>query len=193
MRYQHKLLIWVIISIIIVTLLELGVLRDLSLNIATLRNTYLANFSYRYDDYTIYIPLLIMFGLLIGGVRSYSGWKKMIVCALFSFALTLIIVNCLKSFTGILRPDGSDLYSFPSGHTASAFTASTLLYKEYGYRKKWTIILIYLPALVTGFTRILNNRHWFSDVLAGALIGFTCVLIIYYFAQLISGKHKSHN
>ena len=187
---QRGLLIWVLVCIIIVFALWMGAINPLTMGIYDWRNTYLPNFSYSYDDYIIYIPIVVMFGLAIANVKSYSGWKRMLVLAIFSFALMLIIVNILKSITGILRPDGSDFYSFPSGHTAAAFTASTLLYKEYGYRVKWTSVFIYLTAVAVGVTRMLNNRHWLSDVLAGALIGITSVLIIYYFANLMKVRKQ---
>ena len=185
-----QLLIWVIVCTVVVLALWLGVISDPSDAVYEWRNTYAPNFSYNYDDYIIYVPIVVMFGLAIGGNKSRSGWKRMLVLAIFSFALMLIVTNILKSICGILRPDGSDFYSFPSGHTAAAFTASTLLYKEYGYRVKWTAILVYFTAVAVGLTRILNNRHWLSDVLAGALIGITCVLVIYYFAGLMQDRRK---
>ena len=101
MKSKHLLLIWVIICIVAVTALACGALDSVSQNVRELRNLYTPNFHYHYDDYIIYIPLLVMFGLVIGGVKCYSGWKKMLVCAIFSFALMLIVVNCLKSFLGV--------------------------------------------------------------------------------------------
>ena len=190
MKQGYKLLIWVVICAGIVAALACGVLDEASLQVRELRNTYFPDFHYHYDDYIIYIPLVVMFGMALAGVKCYSGWKRMLIRAIFSYALMLIIVNCLKNFMGVLRPDGSDYLSFPSEHTAAAFTASTLLYKEYGYKVKWTAIFIYLPAVATGITRMLNNRHWLSDVLAGALIAITCVLIVYYYAEQLRSKKK---
>ncbi len=188
---QGALIIWVLVCVAVVFVLWMGVINPISVEAYNWRNTFFPNFSYRYDDYIIYVPIVVMFGMAIGGVKSYDGWKRMLVLSLFSFALMLIVVNILKSITGILRPDMSDYYSFPSGHTAAAFTASTLLYKEYGYRLKWTSIFIYSTAVAVGITRMLNNRHWLSDVLAGALIGITCVLIIYYFGNLMRAKKQN--
>ena len=190
---SRGLLIWVIVCAIVVFALWLGVINSLSADVYDWRNTYYPSFDYSYDDYIIYVPIVVMFGLSIGGNKSRSGWKRMLVLAIFSFALMLIVTNILKSICGILRPDGSDFYSFPSGHTAAAFTASTLLYKEYGYRVKWTAVLIYFTAVAVGITRMLNNRHWLSDVLAGALIGITCVLVIYYFAGLMKARKMIHD
>ncbi len=190
---SRGLLIWVIACAIVVFALWLGVINSFSADVYDWRNTYYPNFDYSYDDYIIYVPIVVMFGLSLAGNKSRSGWKRMLVLAIFSFALMLIVTNILKSITGIMRPDGSDFYSFPSGHTAAAFTASTLLYKEYGYRVKWTAVLVYFTAVAVGLTRMLNNRHWLSDVLAGALIGITCVLVIYYFAGLMKARKMVHD
>ena len=190
---SRGLLIWVIVCAIVVFALWLGVINSFSADVYDWRNTYYPSFDYSYDDYIIYVPIVVMFGLSLAGNKSRSGWKRMLVLAIFSFALMLIVTNILKSITGIMRPDGSDFYSFPSGHTAAAFTASTLLYKEYGYRVKWTAVLVYFTAVAVGLTRMLNNRHWLSDVLAGALIGITCVLVIYYFAGLMKARKMVHD
>ena len=98
------------------------------------------------------------------------------------------IVLTMKSLAGVLRPDGSDFLSFPSGHTATAFTAATLLYKEYGFKTPLAGIATFLPAVVTGFTRQLNNRHWLSDVLAGAIIGIMMVELAYFLTDRLLMK-----
>jgi len=85
-----------------------------------------------------------------------------------SVILTQLVVNGLKLTTGVLRPDATNYFSFPSGHTAAAFMAATLLYKEYGFKGYWIGLVAYAAAIVTGFTRILNNRHWLFDVIIGA-------------------------
>ncbi len=193
MRDQNKLLIWLIVCAVIVFSLFLGIINDLNIDIQNVRNQFVPDFAYRYDDYIIYLPILVMFGLTFSGKQSASGWKKMLVCSLFSFALMLIVTNIIKSAADVIRPDGTDDLSFPSGHTAAAFTASTLLYKEYGYKRKWSVYFIYLSAVATGLTRILNNRHWLSDVIAGALIGITCVLLVYTFAYMMEKKKPIEN
>lgn len=75
------------------------------------------------------------------------------------------------------RPDGSNNKSFPSGHTATAFMAATMLHKEYGGRSPWYSIAGYSMATVTGVSRMLNNKHWLSDVLVGAGIGILGVSV----------------
>ena len=75
--------------------------------------------------------------------------------------------------------------SFPSGHTAAAFMAATLLYKEYGFKGYWVGLVAYAAAIVTGFTRILNNRHWLFDVIIGAALGILLTNLAFRLVQLI--------
>lgn len=103
----------------------------------------------------------------------------------FSFALMGITICSIKSLAGVLRPDGSDFLSFPSGHTATAFTSACLLYKEYGPKSSWIGVAAFLPAFITGLSRQLNNRHWLSDVVGGAVIGILMVEVGYYLSGLL--------
>jgi membrane-associated phospholipid phosphatase len=61
--------------------------------------------------------------------------------------------------------------SFPSGHTTVAFAAATVFAKEYK-DKIYVPILAYSAATLIGVSRITENRHWATDVLAGAAIGY---------------------
>ncbi len=82
-------------------------------------------------------------------------------------------------------PDATNYFSFPSGHTAAAFMAATLLYKEYGFKGYWVGLVAYAAAIVTGFTRILNNRHWLFDVIIGAALGILLTNLAFRLVQLI--------
>jgi membrane-associated phospholipid phosphatase len=74
----------------------------------------------------------------------------------------------LKLTTHRERPDGSNHYSFPSGHTATAFAAASVLEHHYG----WLAGLgAYTAAAMAGEARVADNHHYFSDVMAGAVLG----------------------
>lgn len=68
--------------------------------------------------------------------------------------------------------------SFPSGHTSSAFCIAALLASEYKDKPAIGTISISLASLV-GISRIYENKHWLTDVLAGAALGFACGKLIY--------------
>jgi len=61
--------------------------------------------------------------------------------------------------------------SFPSGHTTVAFAAATVFAMEYKDRPLVPIIA-YSAATLIGLSRITENKHWATDVLAGAALGY---------------------
>lgn len=151
-----------------------------------LRNRYIPTFQKHYDDYLQYIPAAVMLGLKVSGVEGRSSWGRMLTSDAFSAILMAASVNAIKSTTKVMRPDGSSHNSFPSGHSATAFMAATMLHKEYGLtRSPWYSIGAYSIATVTAVSRQLNNRHWLSDIMVGAGIGILSTEFGYYFADLI--------
>lgn len=152
----------------------------------TMRNTYVPNFRYHYDDFLQYAPLAAVIGMKLGGVESRSSWERMLVSDAFSASLMALMVNSMKYSIDRTRPDGSSNNSFPSGHTATAFMAATIMHREYGLtRSPLYSIGGYTIATATAFSRQLNNRHWLSDVLAGAGIGILSTELGYFLADLI--------
>jgi len=61
--------------------------------------------------------------------------------------------------------------SFPSGHTTVAFAAATVFAMEYRDRPLVPLIS-YSAATLIGLSRITENKHWITDVFAGAALGF---------------------
>jgi len=61
--------------------------------------------------------------------------------------------------------------SFPSGHTTVAFAAATVFAMEYKDRPLVPIIS-YTAATLIGLSRITENKHWATDVVAGAALGY---------------------
>lgn len=191
MSNLHRLFLGLLAGVLAVIVLKIGAIYPLDQYIYHLRNIYTPSFAYRYDDYLPYLPIVLLFGLKFAGVKGRNSWKPFLVSMLFSISLALLVVLSMKSLSGVLRPDGSDLLSFPSGHTATAFLAASLLYKEYGFKRgAWITFAIYSPAILTGLTRILNNRHWLSDVFAGAILSLMIISLGYYLASLLFRKES---
>jgi membrane-associated phospholipid phosphatase len=61
--------------------------------------------------------------------------------------------------------------SFPSGHTTVAFAAATVFAMEYK-NTPWVPIVSYGAASLIGLSRITENKHWTTDVLVGATLGY---------------------
>ncbi len=153
--------------------------------IYNIRNNDFPNFKYSYDDYMQYAPAGAMLIMKACGYESRSSWGRMLTSDAFSAAIMAAAVNGIKYTVARPRPDGSRNNSFPSGHTATAFMAATMFHKEYGWRNPWYSIGGYTAAAVTGVSRIMNNRHWMTDVMAGAAIGIGSVHLGYYLTDLI--------
>ena len=158
---------------------------NIDTDIWELRNTIIPGYRYHYDDYLQYAPAAVMVGMKASGYKSRSSWGRMLVSDAFSAAIMAGTVNGIKYSVKRLRPDGSRYNSFPSGHTATAFLTASLLHKEYGWRSPWFSIGGYTAAAVTGVSRICNNRHWLSDVVAGAAVGIGAVELGYFLTDLI--------
>jgi len=89
------------------------------------------------------------------------------------------------------NPVGGFNSSFPSGHTTAAFSAATVY--AYEYKDQILIpVIAYSAASLVGVSRITQNAHWTTDVLAGAALGYITgkqVVNNYHrYARLRSGK-----
>ncbi|AGB42265.1 membrane-associated phospholipid phosphatase [Halobacteroides halobius DSM 5150] len=109
---------------------------------------------------------------------KYDAYKSLLVGGLSVFTL--------KSIIGKKRPPGpieynhftldSKYHAFPSGHTTTAFALATIIaeyYPDYKY-------LSYGLATLVGISRLYEDRHWFSDVVAGAGLGYASAKFVKY-------------
>ncbi len=150
-----------------------------------LRNDIMPSFRSQFDNYLQYAPLAAMLSMKVAGVESRSSWKKMITADALSAVVMASMVNGIKYTAKVERPDGSSKNSFPSGHTATAFMMATMMQKEYGHLSPWVGYGAYSVAMTTGVMRMMNNRHWMSDVMAGAGIGIVATEFGYWLSDLI--------
>lgn len=150
-----------------------------------------------FDDYVQYVPFATPYILKLCGVRSRHNYGEYTILLATSYLSMGIMVNTLKYTVGELRPDGSSRNSFPSGHTATAFMGAELLRAEFWDTSPLIGVAGYLVASTVGFMRLYNNRHWMTDVLAGAGIGILSVRIAYWtfppLQRLFFGKNRKDN
>ena len=113
------------------------------------------------------------------------------------FAMSNIFLNVtvtsLKNITHQLRPDSSNYKSFPSGHSAEAFANAEFLRLEYRNQSVWYSVGGYLVAAITGYLRMYNNKHYLSDVLAGAGIGILSTDASYWLYPKIKRLFMKHD
>ena len=86
------------------------------------------------------------------------------------------VIEGLTSLVGAQKD-----YSFPSGHTGSAFAAAVVLFL--GLPKKCGIPILVFACLM-GLSRLYVGVHYPSDVLGGALIGTGIALLTHWFGTV---------
>lgn len=137
-----------------------------------------------------YSPAGIMLLLKAAGVKGRSDWPRMITADGAAVAIQAGITNALKYTLRRERPDGRANNSYPSGHTATAFMCAHMLHKEYGETMSpWISVGGYGIAATTGIFRVIANRHWCSDVMAGAAVGLFSTEVAYGLTDILFGEH----
>ena len=163
-------------------------------------------------DYIFYYGTSLGNGWLYIIVAAGLLWKnyRNALIALISFALTGISVQMMKKilFSDMMRPsvlladeslhfvEGVKImkqFSFPSGHSATAFSLFCLL--SLFVNRSWAGLLFLSMALIGGISRIYLVQHFFADVYFGALWGVTVTSIVWWWfshkSVLISLDKKS--
>ena len=137
---------------------------------------------------------LVVFSLalLLLGRRPALLWTM-----LFAAMVSTVIVHGLKEWALVMRPPAvipadeltvigvaHKAVSFPSGHTTAIFTLISLLCLQRGVAVGWKLALLLLGVMV-GISRMAVGVHWPIDVVGGALIAWSSMLIAYFFAPQI--------
>ncbi len=117
--------------------------------------------------------LLVQAGASVGvyTVARVSGSTRLAAVGrdlLRAQMLAQVIAQAGKFATHRRRPDASDHYSLPSGHTANAFATATVLRQHFGWKAG---IPAYTFGTYVGLARMSANKHHLSDVLLGAAVG----------------------
>lgn len=130
------------------------------------------------DNYIQYLPAAVYLPLgFIPGVKHRSDFRERLMAGVTAYAVMAIVNNAMKYSFREPRPDNSRRNSFPSGHSATAFTGAELMRIEYG---NWVGLAGYAVAATVGALRIYNDRHWINDVVGGAAVGILSARIGYW-------------
>jgi len=171
-------------SIIPVSLISFGVLAnksDFEKQLQKdLRNRVGNDYESPIDDYLQYAPIAEMYIADALGFKAKNHWFDQTKYLLISNLISSTITHSLKRITQKERPNGSP-HSFPSGHTTFAFTNATVLFNEFQETAPVLAYSGYVFATTTGAFRMINNKHWLSDVMVGAGIGILVTELVYHF------------
>lgn len=127
-----------------------------------------------------YVYPALVAAWVAGRASGSDGFRRASGHALVAASAAGVAVTALKWTFGRKRPSSgydSDHFdnfefgdsSFPSGHTAVAFSIASSLSRD--IKGRWDDVAFYGAATLTGFARMNDNKHWLSDVVAGATVG----------------------
>jgi membrane-associated phospholipid phosphatase len=114
---------------------------------------------------------IVLAGLLAIALLDPVAGRATVLRVLAVLVPTNLVVEGLKRTVGRIRPDGDRNpanASFPSSHAANAFALAAVL----GRRWRRPRPLFWLLAATVAWSRVYLNRHYLSDIVAAALIGW---------------------
>lgn len=184
-------------------------------------NTVVNNISKGLSDFGGIYEVLTVAG--IGAYGLISKNNKLANTALLSsqaYITSGLITTVLKFLSGRTRPsyypagveaepkflgpfyailyDGNGTYetsSFPSGHATVAFAVATVFATEYKDRPVVQVVAYSLASLIS-ISRITENKHWVTDVVTGAAIGYLSGKLVvknYHLFQKNSSYERKKN
>jgi membrane-associated phospholipid phosphatase len=117
---------------------------------------------------------------LAGKASGHPGVSASALRIAGGMASSAAVSSVLKEVAGRARPyetpaDPDEFHAFsghtafPSGHTTMAFSLASGI--DHETRARWVPYVVYPLAGLVGWSRLRDNRHWTSDVVAGALVG----------------------
>jgi membrane-associated phospholipid phosphatase len=86
-----------------------------------------------------------------------------------AFLINAGYTTLLKEVAHRERPNGEDDLSFPSGHDSNAFALAAVAERHYGWKAG---VPAYTLASLVAVSRLQRNKHYLSDVMAGATLGY---------------------
>ena len=131
------------------------------------------------DNLLIFAPYAELGLVALSGVESRDDRLNTLLVIGKSELIMLATVFTVKNLTRETRPDGSDNLSFPSGHTAQAFLAASIVHTEFRDKSQWYGVGAYTIATSVAALRMINTKHWQSDVAAGAGFGILSAHLAY--------------
>ena len=132
-----------------------------------------------FDNTLIIAPYFELAAVAIAGVESHNDRINTLLIIAKGEAIMLASTFAVKYLANETRPNGSDNLSFPSGHTAQAFLAASIVHTEFREKSQWYGIGAYTIATSVAALRMINDKHWQSDVVAGAGFGILSAHLAY--------------
>ena len=79
-------------------------------------------------------------------------------------------------------------YGFVSSHAANAFAIAMFLFLRYRHKTTWGVVLMFVWAFATSYSRIYLGKHYPGDILCGAMFGMLCGWVVWMISIWIEKK-----
>lgn len=195
---EHKISIFLFISLFFVQLscsvfaqnIDIDILKNININ----RNKSLDAGFHFLSDADIFVVIATPTLLTsVGLFKKDSILTRKGLYVFASVATTFALTTAIKYAVHRQRPyisypflDNQSVesdYSFPSGHTSSAFGVATSV--SLAFPKWYVVAPAYTWASLTAYSRLHLGVHYPSDVLAGAFVGAGCAVLTHYINKKI--------
>ena len=122
-------------------------------------------------------------GLLLAWLLGNDYWKTLALVMIAAILITAVIVFIVKFSVRRRRPEGqwgqfyrsTDPHSFPSGHAVRAVMLAVI---TLGLGPLWLGLALCIWAPLVAFARVAMGVHYFSDVMAGMLLGLLIGVVV---------------
>ncbi len=132
------------------------------------------------DLFFKWLPALYVLIAEATGVKTKSRFMQRVKIIVLSELILNSFVQPSKKMIRRRRPGSLFKFnSFPSGHTATAFCGAEILREEtknYGFAVS---VGGYAIAVTTAALRLYKRKHWFSDIVAAAILGVVSARLTY--------------
>ncbi len=176
---------------------------DLFFSINGCHNNFFDNLMLLFSNKIFWIPIYVLILFLL--YKKFNLKSFLLVIVLTATCITLadqISVHFFKNTFLRYRPCHNETYGnmvhlvdkcggkygFVSSHAANFFSIAVFLGLILRKKIKYIFPLLIVWAILIGYSRIYLGRHYPSDVMAGALLGTTIGIIMYFTFILISKK-----
>lgn len=145
-----------------------------------------------FDYWKIPIALFLLALVIWGGKKGRIVAGLIVIVFILADQMSSNVIKPIfsrarpyMSFPNILPlVNSSPKYSFPSTHASNIFATMALL--SFYYRK--FLLLNLFIAIVVSFSRVYVRVHYPSDVVAGAILGIACAVVVIYMERLVNKK-----
>ena len=170
---------------------DINILESINKSETTFKNNFFKTTAQSVTIFNIAAPASL---LTVGIVKHDKQMQKNAAYMIGGFVASSIVTQGMKriikrerpfvTYPYLIKRDVGGSYSFPSGHTSSAFAFATSI--SLAFPKWYVIAPSYVYACAAGYSRMHLGVHFPSDILAGAIVGAGSAVLSNYLQRKIS-------